>query len=490
VRTATRSYRGAATDYRRARIYRALHALEGVQLGSAASQVLPEEELHQVYARLSLSNDILGGFVRKESLERLYETQMLNLEAARAANWDLLRQQAELCGLYFEPLATAEGTPGQVILWIDRSDLIPRGRHYFSGQFLRISDPWTDKRLLNWSGYKQVRYLDASNRLVLQEGPSTRRVEMIPLALYSLDYPRVPLLLVDFRHLSRPKLAELGAQTAHLLLAGVLGVTRLSNWPYLAASSAWTFVRERHGAAVDRSARMQSYSGARDLLSVETNLDPKLKAELVRGLEGLAPSPFESTIAAEGAIAREQYVALLQYARSPGGLTEKLASDRAKEAEAYGHSAFTRMLIDAGDVITRGPRVHAGTNSASLAELSSHRRADYHVRFLRSLLASSTCPEVMREPALIRRSVDALASEEDPSSQVPRLLAEVFERSQDSDLRAACLRSLARMHVKQARAELQRLAGDPGIASSWRGLAWRALTGSVPVTLRPPASAP
>ena len=52
---------------------------------------------------------------------------------------------------------------------------------------------------MHWTGYTQVRYFDADHQPVERDTPGARREEMIPLALYNLDYPRVPLLLADFR---------------------------------------------------------------------------------------------------------------------------------------------------------------------------------------------------------------------------------------------------------------------------------------------------
>src|SRR5208337_5441925 len=111
--------------------------------------------------------------------------------------------------------------------------------------------------------YSQLRYLDSGNRLVSKETPGAQAVEMIPLALYSLDYPRVPLLLADFRHSLTPKRREMVSQGVSGLVTGVLGYTRFGNPSVFAAGWAWTFVRGRHGAAVNRTARLEAYSGAR-----------------------------------------------------------------------------------------------------------------------------------------------------------------------------------------------------------------------------------
>ena len=101
---------------------------------------------------------------------------------------------------------------------------------------------------------------------------------------------------------------------------------------------AFTFVRGRHGAAVNRSARLEAYSEAREFLSADSSLDPALKMELQRRLDHLALNPRENDVSHEANLAREQYAALLQYADSPRGAA-KLERDRRKELEADTQSA-------------------------------------------------------------------------------------------------------------------------------------------------------
>ena len=74
----------------------------------------------------------------------------------------------------------------------------------------------------------------------------------------------------------------------------MLGITRFGNWPFFAGESAWMFVRGRHGAAVNRSARLRAYSEARAFLAVDDQLDPRLKTELLARLDHLALNPLEN----------------------------------------------------------------------------------------------------------------------------------------------------------------------------------------------------
>ena len=461
VRASTRSYRGNSDDYRKLHVYQALSALDGLERESGARELLPRSEMLELHSRLSLSDRTFGGLVRPEKLGKFYDKESSERSEMRGHNWELLRQRAELCGLYFEPLALPEDTPSAGLLWIARDDLDRGTNPRFDRQFLNIVNPWTDERLRHWTGYTQVRYLDAADR--------TRPVEMIPLALYSLDHPRAPLLLADFRDTMKLKRGELARHGASTLLTGVFGITRFGNWPFFAADSAWTFVRARHGAAMNRSARLRAYAEARDFIALDTGLDPKLKSELLHRLDHLALNPLENGISTEATVAKEQYAALLQYAKSSEGLAAKLERDRQKELDSYTHSRARRLLAGIGRVFT-GTR---GSDPELLAELASYRRAATHVRFLEQLLAASPRPDVVWNGQEIQQSIEALSAEPDAQARAPHLIAEVFARSGDFELRFVCLRALQRLDMNEAQNELWRLAEDPNTGENWRAICLR-----------------
>jgi hypothetical protein len=76
----------------------------------------------------------------------------------------------------------------------------------------------------------------------------------------------------------------------------------------------------------------------------------------------------------------------------------------------------------------------------------------------------------------IRQSIEALSSGDALSSGAPadpraaRLIAQVFARSDDSELRFSCLRALNRLDVEEAHNELWRLSQDPSTQDSWRAI--------------------
>ena len=478
VRASTRSYRGNFSDYRKLKLFEALGVLNSLAREPAADPLLSDADLRQLYSRLSLSDRTLGGLVRQQNLSKFYDRDTARIQEMRGHNWELLRQRAEMGGLYFEPLSMPDDTPVGALLWVATEDLDHSAERSFDSQFLNIADPWTDDRLQHWTGYREIRYLDPENRAATFDTPGARAVEMIPLAFYSLDHPRAPLLLADFRDQLKPKRRELFLHGSSVVITSILGITRFGNWPFFAAESGWTFVRGRHGAAVNRSARLRAYSEARMFLAVYTGLDPELKGELVKRLDHLALNPLENGSAKEAQLAREQYNALVRFAEAPGGLVAKLDRDRRRELASYSQSRASRILAAMGRLFTGTPRTDSQIpEPVLLARIDAHRRSLHHQRFLEQLLESSPRPDVVGNVDEIRRSIEALSEEPEPVLRAPHLIAEVFARSGDSEIRVSCLRALQRLNVQEARNELRRLSVDPSTGEGWRELCMLYLTG-------------
>ncbi len=439
IRSTTRTYRGNSSDYTNLQVFQALSTLDNLNRDPDRSPALSDSQFRELYARLSLSTHAFGGLVRERQLSKYYDKQISQLEQTRGHNWELLRQRAELNGLIFEPLTPASGTPSEALLWIARSDLDGHASRHFNGQFLSIANPWTDDRLMHWTGYRQIRYFDSDHHPVPAGTEGAHAEEMIPLALYNLDYPRVPLLLADFRDNLKPKHREMINQGASSMVTGVLGLTRFGNPEFFAAQALWMFVRGRHGSAVNRNARLQAYSEAREFLAMDSRLDPALKIQLQHRLDHLALNPRENDVSHEATLAREQYAALLKYAESTRGAV-KLERDRRKELEAYTQSPGRRMITGLGRMFTRGPRLDPEKPDSTLsAQLSAYRSSDYHMRFLNQLLASSPSPDVVWDPGVISRSVSALSSDANATPQAQRLVSQVCARSTDGDVLLTCL---------------------------------------------------
>ena len=104
-------------------------------------------EMLELRARLLLTGEFFGGLMGPDKYHDTvgkYATKSLDRSGH---NWDLLRQQAEADGLYFEPLTMPDGTATHAVLWISKTDLAAQGNRRFTGRFLNIKNPWTDDRL-------------------------------------------------------------------------------------------------------------------------------------------------------------------------------------------------------------------------------------------------------------------------------------------------------------------------------------------------------
>lgn len=294
-RAPTRSYRGNSLDYRNMHLARALQVLETAEDNEASSDWM------LVRGRLLLAERLLGGVVSNDKARKFGERDLAESEEDRGANWDLLRQAAETNRLIFDPMPSADGAIHQVILWVSRQDLGNEPRK-FDSSFLQISDPWTDARLRSYRGYTTTRNFDGEH------------VEAIPLALYSLDYPRVPLLLIDFRDEWKAKRREMTRRAASEIVTGVMGITGWGNWSYLGAKFVYQWVRDRHGAALDRTRRLEAYARLRQtLLERDCVFDARFRGIVESRLDAIALNPFEQGAESEEKLVKRQHEALIRW---------------------------------------------------------------------------------------------------------------------------------------------------------------------------------
>lgn len=482
VRASTRAYRANSSDLRQLHLLEALAVLSQLDDDTAARAMLCDSELQDLEARLTLAGRMFGGLVDDARLPEASQRERSRTEQMRGHNWELLRQRAESNGLYFEPLGLS-GSYTHALLWIAREELASGAGRHFDGQFLDIDDPWHDPRVLNWKGYVQTRYLDAANRRVVAGTRGAPALHLIPLALYSLEYPKVPLLLVDFRDTGRPKRREMASRALTDTVAGVLGVSRFGNWPYLAASTGWSFFRGRHGVPTNRSSRLRAYSQLRQWLALDESLDPRLREDLLRRLAAMGVNPLEDSVLDQAERARRHYAALLEYACDPSGLAARLDRDRRSELVAYNHGRTARGFLKLASMATLGLYTHRERRGPDLlARLDSERRVAYHIRFLESVVRSSPQTDVVWNLEDVRRSLDALAEPGLPP-RCAHLLARVFAQTSDDPTRERCLLALGRLDTRESRAELIRLARDNSVDEHWRTLAGNYLRPPVPATL-------
>lgn len=462
VKAATRSYRQNSSDYRKSHIIRALSVLSLYEAvaGGEGAPAFSEPELAEIQARLKLTDKTFGGLVDELNLPRYNEQQTTDVRDTRGHNWELLRQRAEAESLLFEPLQMPDGSTTHALLWVAKGDLTTNQGKRYDSRFLNISDPWTDKRLLDWQGYRETRFVDAENRPVSPEVPGARAIEIVPLALYGLDNPKIPTLLVDFRDGYNPKKREVSRRALQDVTRNVLSVSRFGDLPYFLGRTVFDFVTGRRGIDINQPSRLRTYSQLKLLLSLSQSLDPKLREEVGDRLERVSLNPLENDLEVEAKLATEQYQALLAYATRPDGLPQKLDRDRRAEMVKLEHGRTQQALFRLANILSFGKYTHREKDTPELeTRLDVARRFAYHTRFLREVARSSPQIDVTWDLAEVKRTLQFIVDHaEEADSKSASLAATIFLRTQDEETRRFCLAGLTRMTNPRAKTELLRLS--------------------------------
>lgn len=441
LRASSQRYRSNLEDHRRAQLIEGLSVLRSLEKDPERAAQLSEPERVEMDSRLTLAGQTLGGLVDAQKLPSAHIKQRTQTEETLGHNWELLRQRAEANGLYFEPLGSH---PTYALLWVSKEEATGAGaeNRRYDGRLLNIANPFGDPRLKNWSGYTVRRNFDGDGRVVEAGTPDSHEVELIPLALYALDYPKVPLLLADFRAFRSAKHREMLRHAVTETMSGVLGITMWGNWPYLAGSSAWNFVRTRHGDPSNREARLQAYSGVRQWLALDNSLDADLRKELQKRLEVMSVNPLEENVFSEAKIAQRQYAALLKYAGDPNGLSKRLERDRQLELTADRHSVHARFGFKLAHIASFGAYTHREeTEEKTVAALDRYRRAERQESFLQTVASSTPEVDVVWNVEKVQHAIDDLSST-GLQTKDAELLRRILLQTKDPETRAQLQRAL------------------------------------------------
>jgi hypothetical protein len=471
VKASTRSYQQNISDYRKSHVIRALSLLSLYQ-ALDGPPAFSESEMGEIQARLLLTDKTFGGIVDSLRLQGYYQDKVSQELDERGHNWELLRQRAEAESLYFEPLQMPDGSSTHAIVWVSKTDLITRQGHSYVKRFLNIDNPWTDKRLLQWQGYVETRYFDSENRHVSPDEPGAKPVEMIPLALYGLDHPKIPVVLVDFRDGLNPKKREMSHRVLQDVTRNVLAVSKFGDPAYFLGRTVFDFVTGRRGMDINQPSRLRTYSQLKLLLSLDESLNPELRNEIGQRLEKVSLNPMENDLETEANVARRQYAALLSYAKSPDGLPAKLERDRRAELVPLEHGRVERVLFRLGNILSFGKYVHREKATPEIDEqLNISRRLAYHVRFLREVARSSPRIDVVWNLDEVKRSLRFIAAHgSETDSRAVSATAKIFNRTEDDETRRICLESLSRINSQKARKELIRISQQKDLAQAWKDL--------------------
>jgi hypothetical protein len=472
LKASTNSYRRNISDYRKSHIIRALSVLalyKAVQGESAFS----DSEMSEIQARLLLTDKTFGGLVDDSKLKSYYVKEVAQARDERGHNWELLRQRAEAESLYFEPLLMPDGSATHAILWVAKPDLLKKQGSQYSSRFLNIADPWTDKRLLDWHGYVEKRYFDSKGQAVDSDEPGAEAVEMIPLGLYGLDNPKIPMLLVDFRDCYNPKKREMSRRVLNDVTRNILSLSQFGNLPFFLGRTVLDFVTGRRGIDVNQPSRLQTYSELKLLLALNNSLEPELRHDLNGRLEHVSLNPFENDLRAEAKIAREQYAALVAFAKDPQGLAARVQKDRQTELTPLEHGRNAQIVFRVANVLTFGKYVHREKSTDDMEErLDIARRLNYNINFLREVASSGGEVEVAWNTEDIKRSLYFIADHGDEAGpSAVAATARIFFRTKDDETQRACLESLARINNNKARIALEKISQNKDLDQIWRDIA-------------------
>jgi hypothetical protein len=470
LKAASRTFRRNLSDYRKAHIVRALAILSLYEAETGAPAAFTPTEMSDIQARLMLSEKMFGGIVDDIYLQRVYEKQTTLMRDLRGHNWELLRQRAEAEALYFEPLEMPDGSVTHALLWVARPDIARNRERRFDARFLNIANPWKDERLQNWKGYTQTRYFDADNRPVEANAEGAHAVEMIPLALYGLDFPKIPMLLVDFRDAANPKKREMSRRVLEDVTRNLLSLSSFANIPYFLGRTIYDFVTSKRGMDLNQPSRLRTYSQLKLLLQLQASLDPGLRDEITRRLERVSLNPLENNLEAEAELARDQYAALVAYAKRADGLPARLDRDRRAEMMPLKHGRPEQVLFRLANVLSFGLYTHREKATPELkTQLDVKRQLAFHERFLRQVAKSTPQVEVAWNIEDVRRSLRFIAENgSDANRKVASAAARIFTRTEDEEARSLCLNGLYRINNETAKNELLRIYRDQKLEARWR----------------------
>ena len=470
VQASASQYRQNARDRRRSAIAGAIAVLTLYQELNGHS-LLSDVELRDVHARLSLADKTLGWHMQSENLGRVYDKELSSRRDVRGANWELLRQYAEGQGLYFEPLEMPDGSATHAVVWTSAEDIAANRDKKFNSRFLNIKNPWTDRKLRDWQGHTQLRWFDKDERQVPEGTPNAHSRTMIPLALYGLDHPKIPILLVDLRDNGNAKKREISKRVLVDLTGNVLSLAG-GGLPYFFGRFVYDFVTGRRGMDINQVSRLRSYAQLKLLLSLDASLDGEFKSDLARRVEGASLNPLENDTNVEARIARKQYENLIAYAKAPNGLSARIDRDRREEMVRLKHNSKERALFSLAHVFSFGLYTHREDSTPELvAQMDTRRQLDYHERVLSQVAFASAGPEIDSDIEQLRRSL-AFVSEHGSAarSKTTRSLAKIFAVATDDDIRMLCVTGLYRINNSSAKKELLSIYNRRDIGRQWNEL--------------------
>lgn len=433
-------------------------------------KALTDQEMLDVKTRLGLTDKTLGGSMQKENYIRADEKMLVSGNANGGQTRELLRRFTEAQGLYFEPLEMVDGHAKHAIAWVFKEDLETNKSRVWEGRFLNIKNPWGDPRLNDWKGYSEVRWFDAESREVEPNTPGAVSKTLIPLAVYGLDHPKVPIILVDFRDVGNPKKRELTKRAFDDIMGNTLSFTQGGGLALTAGKFIYGFVTGRRGTDLNQPSRMRSYSQLKMILAMDESLNEELRKDIANKVEKVSINPLENNLADELRLARGQYKNLVAYAKSPDGLRLKLEKERIKEMTLAYYNGKMPLKYTIANALTFGLYKHEKKPTPELAaKMDLQRQVAFHERRIRETAYFSVRPEVDANVADLMRSLNFVAEKGTyAGGKTAKAIGKIFAGTLDNDIRLACMAGLYKINDAAAKNELLLIYKNERYEARWR----------------------
>jgi hypothetical protein len=472
VRATSRAYGSNAVDNERLHLDEAVNYLRSAPVSNAPGS-LTGTQLDTLIARLELRKKLLGGFVAERNAANLGAASGFGQERIRARNWELLRQCADKTNLLFEPLTLADTSQQYAILWYPVQDK-SRPSNAALGpiwKLLNVEDPRRFGAPIN-KALLTRRALDVNGSLLPAGEIGAKTITVLPLGVYSLNYPSQPLLLVDFRNKGHLRIHEMTQRSINEIVSGVIGISHFTNWYYYVGADLYDFYASRHGDAMNKAARLDCYAEFRVQLALDRSLDPELRKQMQRSVASLAVNPLESTPGRELQAAAARYALLREAAAEENGpLARRVDKERRAELASFESSPGGRVFTDVLHTVTFGTYTkRAKRNEENLELLDYYRRVQNDLGFLDALVDAGTPPEIGQRPERVQSVVTDLQTvlPEIASAQMhahaEQTLLKVKQLSGDPALQAGLSLALASVRKKQApevNPQVAMVAGTP-----------------------------
>jgi len=415
---------------------------------------LSSSQLDMIIGRVLLSTTTTGGLATEAEIPSMRRSKEAGREIARLRNLELLRFSAERVGLYFEPLALGEQTsvPQGIrygLLWspVDGPIGVSGTSVEKTWQVLQISNPAKHARASASAAYRRTFAVDRNGAVLPdgEKGESTK--ELVPVALYSLTYPSMPLLLIDFLHPTRPRDREINQRFVGEILRVGSYFAPLPIWPLSGAIGAYYLVKGHQGSATDQGARLECYAEAQMDFALDHRLDAEFRSDMQKRLEKLNINPLDSSsINKDLASANASYKLLLETLARSGG---QLENDRRQELAAFGAGRGTVFTDALAHYLTLGQYTRRAPASADTVESTKRiRRVQDLMSFLRVVTRERVQPEVSFNVPIIKDAVQELSILTQTSPPIIRqsfmkLTRDLAQISRDPEIRSQCLAALA-----------------------------------------------